>query len=680
MAGTYTFQPSFAAGVLGPGLQGRIDLAKYQVGLKTGENIFIHAHGGFSNRAGTRLVAEVPDSTKFHRLIPFERDDTQTYALLFGDNTMNVIQNGAVLGAPYVLATPYASTQIAALSYVQSIDVMYLAHPSFTPRKMLHSGPLAWAMASVATNPPNPAPGTPTVTSANIGDGKTYSYRVSSVVDGVESLPSAEGSVTNARDLNKDGEQNTITWTAPAGPTPDEYRVYRLRGGVWGYVGFTDGVTLTLLDDNIDPDTNTSIRQPNTLFASDGNYPSVVTLAQQRLIWAASDNQPETVWASLIGDYENYTRAMVMKADDRFIIDISGEKLNRVRGMVGMQELMVFTGSGEYGVGAANGVLSATEPRQQRYGASGSSGVRPLMVGDSILYVDRSGRLVRDLRYTYELDGYAGNDLTVFVPHFFLGKQVVDWAYCHAPYGLVWVVLSDGSVVSLTYKREQEVWAWTIHDFGGVVESCCSVSEDTYDALYLVVRRGDKRFVERMSNRLLVEDVMETCFLDCAVSYNGVSTMTMTGLDHLEGQKINIVADGDVYEDRLVTGGQVVLPVAFTRAHAGLPYVSEGETLPIAVELQGTGNSRGLPAKATDAFVQLEKTRGIEVQTSMNTLPAQMVQTGFEDLSDDIPLFTGLQKFELGPEWDATATITVRQKFPLPMTVLGISPKWSIGR
>lgn len=684
--GTFNWQPSFAGGVLGPGLHGRVDIAKYQVGLKTGLNIFIHPHGGFSNRSGTRFVGYAKDQAQAQRLLPFERDETTSYVLALNGGAMRVVREGQLLlsgSVAYELSVPYGSGDLAKLQYVQSVDVMYLAHMEHAPRKLMHTGPTSWSIAGVTTSPATPIPGAPIITSLGTPDGKVYRYRVSAVVDGVEGMPSAEGVITNARDIRKEGAQNTIIWPLMT-PEPDEFRIYRLRGGIWGYIGFTNGSTLTMIDDNIDPDTSLTVRKPVTIFDGPGDYPGVVTLTQQRLIWGGSQNQPETIWGSVVGDYENYSRAEITKADDRFEIDISGEKLNRVMGLVGMQELVALTGSGEYGIGAQNGVISATEPRQVRYGASGSNGVRPLLVGDSILYVDRSGRHVRDLRYSFESDGYAGNDLSVFVNHFLTGHTLQDWTYCHSPYGIVWVVRSDGAVLSLTYKREQEVWAWCEHDFGGRVESVCSVHEDGYDALYLSVVRTlggvERRCIERHCNRIIMDSPMDGCFLDCAVSQFGdFLTDTIVGLEHLEGERINVLADWDVFEGVLVEDGKAVLPVLFKEAHAGLPYLSVGETLPLYVDLQGTGSSRGLPVKASKVFVQVEKTRGIELYTTEGKLGTEMIQTEF-DLADRIPLYTGLWSFDLYPDWNAQGTIRVEQRYPLPMTVLGLSPDWNIGR
>src|SRR5690606_20130378 len=94
MAELRAYQPSFTAGVLSSSLHARVDLAKYASGLKVGKNLFIHAHGGASNRAGTEFINEVKDSADVTRLIPFSFNTDQTYILEFGDLYMRVYRNG----------------------------------------------------------------------------------------------------------------------------------------------------------------------------------------------------------------------------------------------------------------------------------------------------------------------------------------------------------------------------------------------------------------------------------------------------------------------------------------------------------------------------------------------------------------------------------------------------------
>lgn len=690
MAGSYKWQGSFAAGVLGPALMGRVDIAKYQVGLKTGKNIFIHAHGGFSNRAGTTHISEVRASIERARLIPFERDETTSYVLVFNNGYMRLVNKGAQVmsgSVAYEIAQPYTSAQLRDINYAQSVDVMFMAHPAHPPKRLEHAGLTSWSHRNVLINPPIGTVGPISVVAKNTGDGRVYKYAVSAVVDGVEGYPTYSGGTVNANDLRKEGELNTVSWGAVT-PAPTEYRIYRERGGVYGYIGFTDGAITTMTDDNIDPDMGRTPRQRDDVFGYDSQaaYPSTVAIAQQRLIWGGPNSNPELIVGSMVGDFENYSRSKIIVPDDRLRIEVGGEKLNRIRGMADLQQLIIFTGSGEYGIGNQDGVLDATQPRAQKYGSSGSNGARPLNVGESILYVDRSGKQIRDLRYTFESNGYSGSDLSIFIPHYLTNRTVVDWAYCHSPFGVVWVVLDNGAVLSFTYKREQEVWAWTEHDFGGTVDSVCSVYEDGVDVLYLVVRRviggTARRFVERLSNRMIGESVMDACFLDCATVYKGAATTTVTGLARFNGQRVTVVADGDVFPNVLVTGGSITLEDPASEIHVGLPYTSIAETLPLYVELQGTGSSRGLQVRATDVFVQMEKTRGIYLKTDHTggeMERADMVQT-IGDLALKIRMHTGIERFELSPDYTNNGTITVVQEHPLPMTILGISPKWNIER
>ena len=784
---TARFQPSFAAGVLGPGLHGRIDIAKYDVALKVGRNVFVHAHGGVSNRAGTRYVGAVEDQTLPHRLVPFERDDTDTAVLVFGDSTLRIVSNGAYVlssGSPYQVTSPYTSAQAMALDHAQSIDVLFLAHPGVQQQRLGRFGVTDWRFEDLQINPTIPTetwignaaaapeiaaitqsgtysapkasrytykiaatvggvesfPSSPktianvydidTTAAANVvswaavtgatqyhvyrlKDGEfglvnttaslslsdngssftaatkpkaitvtagaagaeTYRYVVAPVVDGVEGFPSEPGQVTAAQSLDVAGAKNTITWLGRA----SLYRVYRERNGVFGYIGFT--TKTTFIDDNIAPELNETPIEEATLFQGAGRFPSRVSLAQQRLIFAGSDIDPETVWASRVGEYQNFTRSQILLASDRMEVGLSGERINRIRGLLQLRELLVFASSGEFSVTGPEGTLSATNPVVTQYGYAGSAAVRPLVVDDTALFVDRTGRGVRDLRYAFEQDGYAGNDLSIFASHFFEGKTIAGWCYAQSPFSIIWVCLNDGTLLSLTYKREHQVWAWCEHDVGGAVESLASVREGSNDAVYMIVRRvvngATKRYIERMADRDFT-DAEDCFFVDCGITYSGAATTTITGLSHLNGETVVALADGDVVEGLVVSGGSVTLPRAASNVHVGLPFVAEGETLPPAVDLQDVGSGRGRPHLTSTMRVQMERTRGLKVGANSGDF-TEMVQTG-DDLAEPIGLFTGMEKLELFASWSPDGTVRFRQDYPLPFTILGLAPEVSIGR
>jgi len=620
------------------------------------------------------------DSTKVHRLLPFTRDDDENYILLMGDLEMQIIDNGAIVqdgGGDYTPSTPFSSANLTELDYVQSVDVVYFAHHLHFPKRLSRTGAILWAFDDLPIDPDLAVPTGLTLTPKNAGT-ETFTYKVSPVTGGVEGFASAEVTTSLGEDLVIDGAENVIAWSGSA----DEYNVYRERNGVFGFIGFTSDLTFT--DDNISADLTYTPIEAADLFVGAGNYPARVTLFQQRLILANTINQPETVFASRIGNYVNFTRSRILQDTDRIELDLSGQQVNRIKSMLQLRELLVFSSAGEFSVSGPNGTLLATNPIQTQYGYSGSSSVSPLVVEDTAIFVDRTGRSVRDLRYAFEQDGYSGNDLTIFASHFFENRTITGWAFAKNPFSIVWAHLDNGKLMSLTYKREHQVWAWCEHDVGGEVESIAVIPEGNEDAVYMIVKRlingVTRRYVERMHSRDFSVDAPEDCFfVDSGLTYDGIPTSTITGLDHLEGEVVVALADGDVVTGLTVAAGSVTLPREYSKVHVGLGYESEIENLPPAIDLKDVGSARGRPIKASKISLQLEKTRGIEASSSDRKGFTAFTQTAV-DLALGIPLFTGMTSLQLYPDWNRDGTIVLRQRYPLPFTVLGISPELTIGR
>jgi len=682
---TANFQPSFAAGVLTSGMHGRLDISKYDVGLRVGLNAFVHASGGVSNRTGTEFVTEVMDSTKAHRLLPFVRDRNEAYVMLMGDNIMQIIESGAVLidgGVTYQEATPYASTDLIGLDYVQSVDVMYLAHLDHFPQEMKRSAEFSWTFGNLPIDPVLPLPSSVVVTSDTAGT-EEYEYRVSAVdTDRREGFASAAVSITTAADLAIDGSKNTITWQAVAGAA--EYNIYRARNGVFGYIGFTDALTFD--DENISPNLELTPAQAADVFQTAEDYPSKVALAQQRLIFGNTRRQPENIFASRIGDYNNFTRSRILRADDRINIPLNSQVVNRISSLFELGDLVALGSFGEFAVAGPSGTISATSPAQRQFGYSGSIDVKPVLVHDTALFVDNTGMGVRDLRYSNESDrsGFGGNDLSIFAADFFENRYVAGWAYAKSPDSIVWAYLDDGTLLSFTYKREHQVWAWCNHDIGGQVESITSIPEGRVDGVYMIVKREingvERRFVERLHDRDFTDDTPEDCFfVDCGVTYSGVETTSITGLDHLNGEAVSVLADGNDVEGMVVSGGQIELPFAAAKVHVGLPFTCEIETLPPAVNLEGVGAARGRPMSVSKVYAQVKRTRGVEVAPSSRREWTELVFPT-DDFAREIDLFTGMVELTAHAEWNRDGTIVMRQRYPLPMTVLGLSPELTIGR
>jgi hypothetical protein len=298
-------------------------------------------------------------------------------------------------------------------------------------------------------------------------------------------------------------------------------------------------VTLSYSDVALAPDYSISPPTQRTLFASTGAYPGVVGQYQQRRGFADSINNPETVWFSRIGSRSSFAISTPLQDDDAVTFSLAGRQVNEVRHMIDLGRLVIFTSGGEFMVeGDANGILtpSAVNLRQQLY--HGAALLPPIIIGNAALYVQARGTIVRDLVYD-SIESFKTNDLTLFASHLFDGYSLADWDFQQVQHSTLWAVRSDGTMVALTYLREQEIYGWHRHDTDGVIERVCVVPEGETDAVYLVVRRtingGTVRYVERMVDRTITDltDVRDLFFVDCGLTYDGrnttAETMTLSG-------------------------------------------------------------------------------------------------------------------------------------------------------
>lgn len=279
MANIRTLQRSFAGGEVSPEMFGRNDDAKYQAGLARCRNFIVKPQGPAENRPGFAFVREVKDSTKKVRLIPFTYSTTQTMVIEMGAGYFRFHTQGATLmsgGSPYEVANPYAEADLFDVHFVQSADVLTLVHPNYAPRELRRLGATNWQLSTLSFAPSVSAPGSVNVTayfpsSANQPTNREDTkidmvYVVTAVAaDGVtESAASIKGTVKN--NIFVTGATNTISWSAVSGAL--HYNVFKLQGGIYGYIGQT--TSTSLVDDNIAPDMGKTPPTHDVVFVQDG--------------------------------------------------------------------------------------------------------------------------------------------------------------------------------------------------------------------------------------------------------------------------------------------------------------------------------------------------------------------------------------------------------------------------
>lgn len=265
-------------------------------------------------------------------------------------------------------------------------------------------------------------------------------------------------------------------------------------------------------------------------------YPSEVEFFSDRLIFAGSRLQPQTLWMSKTSAYNEFGKSVPLVDDDAITMTINARQVQAIQELVPLSDLIVMTVSAEWKLTTDNdGVVAPGKvgfKPQTHYGASDLSAQ---VVGETALFVQGRGNVVRDMNFEFTRDGYSGNDLTVYANHFVEGYSIIDWAFQQVPYSAVWMVRSDGVLICLTYLREQEVVGWSLHTTDGLFESVCTVREGPINAVYVTVRRvvnGVSRvFLERLSERITT-DQRDGFFVDSGLTFDGrlvSGTQTLSG-------------------------------------------------------------------------------------------------------------------------------------------------------
>lgn len=681
MANARVVQRSFGGGEISPEMFGRFDDVKYQSGLATCRNFVVKPQGPVENRAGTEFVREVKDSTKRTRIIPFTYSVTQTMVIEIGAGYFRFHTGGATLmdgGVPYEIENPYAEADLFAIHYVQSADVLTLVHPAHAPRELRRLGPTDWDLVTISFSSPVAAPTGVSATSNNKGTEYTYRYVVTALdAEGkTESQQSATVSCVN--NLFSPGGANHLAWSAVTGAS--RYNVYKEQGGLFGYIGQTTG--LALVDDNIAADLSVTPPIYDDVFGAAGDYPAAVSYFEQRRCFAGTVNRPQNIWMTRSGTESAMSYSLPVRDDDRVAFRVAAREANAIRHIVPLSELLLLTSSGEWRVASVNSdavTPTTISVRPQSY--VGATDVQPVVVNNTVLYAAARGGHVRELAYNWQANGFLTGDMSLRSAHLFDNLGIEDMAYSKAPQPIVWFISSNGKLLGLTYVPEQQIGAWHQHDTLGAFESCAVVAEGNEDRLYVVVRRSingqEVRYVERMASRQF-EAQADAFFVDCGLTYSGAPATTITGLDFLEGQEVSILADGAVHPRRIVTGGLVSLDEAASTVHVGLPITSDIETLPIALQLQDGSLGQGHVKNVNQLWLRVNRSSGIFAGPDANNL-REVKQRTNEPYGSPPVLKTDEIPLKLSPDWSRSGQVFVRQRDPLPLTIVSMSAEVALG-
>ena len=738
---------NFTAGQLSPRLDGRTDLTKYYNGAKTLNNFTIQPHGGASRRPGTRFIHEVKDSSNAARLIPFEFSTVQTYVLELGNQyirffkdkgiitesnvsisgitkanpavvtatghgynngdhviitsvggmvevngktfivankTTNTFEltdvdgnnvnsssfttytSGGVVNRIYQITSPYAAADLSAIKFAQSADIMYLVHPDYSVRKLTRTGHTSWSLTEVDfTNgvylPDNTTTTTLNPSSHTVGTGVTV---VASATTGING-----GS----------GFQST-----------DVGRLLRFGTGHGKITAVADTLnfTMEILVDMGSSTASTDFALGS--FSDTTGHPSCVTFFEQRLVFASTTDEPQTLFFSRVNNYEDFEddRNGTVTDLSAMTYTIASNRVNTIRYLSAQRSLIAGTTGGEFVVSASGTTqpITPTNIQIQRQTSYGTANVDAIQVANVTMFLQRAKRKIRELTYSFDFDSYVAPDMTILAENI-TESGVKELSYQQEPESIIWGTREDGKLIGLTYQRAEDVVGWHIHEVGGSfgsdsfahVENIATIPGDAdEDDLYMVVKRtvngSTRRYVEYLTNYDYGDSITDAFFVDSGLAYNGSATTSISGLDHLEGETVSILADGSTHPDKTVSNGAVTLDRSSTKVQIGLAYTSLLQTMRIEAGA-AEGVAQGQTKRIHEVTIRLLNSVGVEIGSDLTNMERIPFRSSADAMDTAIAPFSGDKQVEFRGDFETDGFIYVRQTQPLPINIIGIYPR-----
>lgn len=428
----------------------------------------------------------------------------------------------------------------------------------------------------------------------------------------------------------------------------------------------------------------------SSVWSSTNGYPSCGCFFEERMVEAGSPAYPETLWGSYVGDYENFTSGTT--DSHSFSYTLSGRRVNAIQWLEPKDFLMAGTNGGEWRLGPEDTgqALTPLNILAKEKTTFGCSSIPPESIAGSTLFVQKSNRKIREFTFNWESDGYVAPDLTQLAEHI-TESGIKQIAYQQEPNSILWAITNDGVLIGMTYQRDQDVVGWHVHPMGSAeVESIACIPGDGYDELWMIVKRtvngGTVRYVEVMAE--LFSDSAATYtsnkganafFVDCGITYSGVATTTISGLDHLEGETVAVLADGNVETQKVVASGAITLDASATKANVGLPYTAILQQQRLEIPM-ADGTAQGRLKKLQNILIRVYNSGPFKVGRDENNLDVVIDRERSVTLGEPYDLFSGDLRVGLEGRWEPDARLMIVQDKPMPLTILGIMPQLDISK
>lgn len=673
MAKSYSLQTAFNSGVLDTRLSARVDVKQYYNGMSEGTNVLCLPQGGITRRPGMEFIADAGEEC---RVVPFIFSNTQAYLFVFRNNAVDIYRDDVFKAT---VVTTYTTAELMELRFTQSADTMVIVHENHAPALLQRQGSdTSWTLTDVTfkyvpqydfNDASSPTP-TSEIQRLDFDDdwreGQTFIITVADI----------------------DSEELAYTTSTSNLATRIEQALNDMPNLVYGDLSVTvfDAANLifevTFSDGNADDWGEITLRPTSPFISQSGNpncgtttvqdgsprkedvwsstrgWPKTVTFHEGRLYFGGSTLLPITIWGSRVNDFFNFDPGRT-RDDQAINVTLDVDQFDEIRAVFSNRNLQIFTAGAEYYVPASP--ITPENVAVLRQTGFGSADVQPQVIDGATIYLQRTGRSLREYVFDFAEEAYLSQTASLLAPE--LLNDPVDMAVSvgtdNEDANYVYVVNTDGTMAVFNTLRSQNVAGWSKWETDGQILNICRLVDDIYFTVKRTINSVTEYYVEKAN---------DGSYMDSSKLYTSPATDTLTGLSHLNGEECYVRADDSVMQNRTPSGGSITIErTATDSAEVGLFFRPTVKTMPIEKDI-GPGYNLNAEKRIVNAMVYLEGTTDLKVQDV--TIPFRSFDTNILDTA--ITPFTGKKEVYL-MGWDKSAVLELTQDNPAPMTVLGLS-------
>ncbi len=726
------FQTNFSVGELDPLLRARTDLSQYQNALEEATNVIIQPQGGLKRRDGLKFIYNFGTGFTAFKLIPFEFSVTDSFLLVLVVGRIYVFKAGVLqaningTGNDYIAASDITAAMLDEITYTQAVDTLILCHEDLQTKRLVRNTDTNWTLENLPltnvpqypyalsihspnfTITPSAVSGNITITASSVttdtgtaqaGGASTITLKSSSAYSSDDApngmsvtLTSGTGSGQSRFIDDYVGSTKVATIYPPWTTAPDNTTGYKVEAfsaasvnefaqvdttfGRARYVEFVSATVMKAVTEVPFFDTSgvvagnwKSEHGYEDVWSNARGWAKSATFHEGRLYFGGSKSRPNTIWGSRAIDFFNFDPGTGLD-DEGVEATINTNQLNSIVAVIAGADLRIFTTGGEFVV-----IQSEDSPvtpvnflirPQTRLGAK--PGVPIEDINGASVFVQRQGKAINAFQFGSNTKSYQVQQISVLSSH--LIKNPVDLATRRSTSTdeadrLFIVNGDDGSMSVYSILVGQEVIAPSQFTTDGNFIAVATEISDTFCIVKRTVNSQVRYYLEKFD-----KDVT----LDSAKTGGAASSTTM---DHLQGATVEIVRDGVVEPTQTVPASPFTITFAGAASSSfqvGLEYTVQAKTMPTEPVL-GSGSVQGVKKRIVQVDALLNETKDLVI----NGKQISFRNFGVSVLDTPIQAFTGLKTAHGILGYSATGQITLTQNVPLPMTVLGLEYKLSVG-